>query len=400
MALNSPALEKTVENEGSNTLSITSSEQTFALRFVSTFAKVFGVLGGIWLVLEIISYFLPEKPLSTYRIKGLLGLFSLGIIVGLIWELIVLHRAYARTLLISDKLRDRNSILQRKAIASGNHEAENSLIDMLRGAYVKRNWEEVITLGRPLSRPLWLTGRYHLRMEIGKLVEDAATFSEKPEIQASALIEDLGWTSVALRRYDEAIQHIQHGLDVAQKANAHGLVCRAFRHLAGIHLKRGDLILAEQSADKAEAALKSVTDPRERDELSAGLAYQRARELQSKGKLPDALVALISAQELFAKLADKDRALKVYAPLGQVQFAMGDIAASKDSFRRGLASARVSSRHDCELVNLKGLAEIALKEQNYVEAKELWLEASAIAHELDDQEAAVELRNRATKLSM
>jgi hypothetical protein len=65
-----------------------------------------------------------------------------------------------------------------------------------------------------------------------------------------------------------------------------------------------------------------------------------------------------------------------------------------------LASARVSSRHDCELVNLKGLAEIALKEQNYVEAKELWLEASAIAQELDDQEAAVELRNRATKLSM
>src|ERR1044072_704259 len=91
MALNSPTLEETGENEGPNTLSTTSGEQTFALRFVSTFAKVFGVLGGIWLVLEIISYFIPEKPLSTYRIKGLFGLFSLGMIVGLIWELIVLH---------------------------------------------------------------------------------------------------------------------------------------------------------------------------------------------------------------------------------------------------------------------------------------------------------------------
>jgi hypothetical protein len=132
MALNSPTLEETGENEGPNTLSTTSGEQTFALRFVSTFAKVFGVLGGIWLVLEIISYFIPEKPLSTYRIKGLFGLFSLGMIVGLIWELIVLHRAYARTLVNSDELRNRNSILQRKAIVSGNHEAENSLIDMLR----------------------------------------------------------------------------------------------------------------------------------------------------------------------------------------------------------------------------------------------------------------------------
>jgi tetratricopeptide (TPR) repeat protein len=375
-------------------------DQTVWTRLGSTFAKIFAGLGGIWLILELVSYFLPEKPLAEYRIKGLAGVVTFGLFIGLAWELLVLHQDYVRTLRSLDNVSTQNTILKRNLVASGDHDAENSLIDLLRGAYSKRNWEEVITLGRALSRPLWLTGRYQLRIEIGKLVESAAAFSDKPEIQASALIDDLGWTSVALRRYEEAIQHIQHGLSVAQKANAYGLVCRAFRHLAGIYLKRNEIEQAEIYAKNAEDALKNVVDQRERDELIAGLAYQRARELQSKGDHASALTALISAQEMFARLADRDRAFKVYAPIGQVQLEMGDIAAAKDSFRRGLATARVSSRHDCELVNLKGLAEVALREESYAEAKEFLLEASATAAFLGDSYNATDLRQRVAKLSM
>jgi tetratricopeptide (TPR) repeat protein len=388
------------ENHGPEMLMASASDQTMWVRLVSTCAKIFAGLGGIWLILELVSYFLPEKPLAEYRVKGLAGVFIFGLFIGLAWELLTLHRDYARTLKYLDNVSTENSILKKNLVASGNHDAENSLIDLLRGAYSKRNWEEVVTLGRALSRPLWLTGRYQLRIEIGKLVESAAAFSDKPEIQASTLIDDLGWTSVALHRYEEAIQHIQHGLSVAQKANANGLVCRAFRHLAGIHVKRNEIKQAEIYAKSAEDALKDVTDPRERDELIAGLAYQRARELQSKGELAAALAALISAQEMFARLADRDRALKVYAPIGQVQLEMGDVAAAKDSFRRGLATARVSSRHDCELVNLKGLAEVALKEESYSEAKELLLEASATARLLGDSNGAIELHQRAAKLSV
>ena len=376
------------------------AEQTKWGRLVSTFAKIFAVLGGVWLILEIVSYFLPEKPLSGYRLTGLAAFLFFGLIIGLVWELLALHRSHTLALRSFDNLKTENVILKKNLVASGDHDAENSLIDVLRVAYSKRNWEEVITLGRPLSRPLWLTGRYQVRIEVGKLVEGAAAFSDRPEIQASALIDDLGWTSVPLGRYDEAIQHIQHGLSVAQKANDHGLVCRAFRHLAGIHLKRGDLAQAEINAKNAEEALKNVTDPAQREELVAGLAYQRARELQSKGELAEALAALISAQEMFARLADRDRALKVYAPIGHVQLEMGDVASAKDSFRRGLATARVSSRRDCELVNLKGLSEVALREESYAEAKELLLEASAIAVSLGDSSMAAELHHKATKLSM
>lgn len=374
-------------------------EQTTWARFTSTFAKIFAGVGGIWLILELVSYFLPEKPLAGYRVKGLAGVIIFGFFIGLVWELLLLHRDYVRTLKSLIDANNENAFLKRNLIASGDHDAERSLIDLLRGTYSKRNWEEVITLGRALSQPLWLTGRYQLRIEIGKLVESAAAFSDKPEIQASALIDDLGWTNVALRRYEEAIQHIQHGLSVAQKVNAHGLMCRAYRHLAGIHLKRNEIKQAEIYAKNAEDTLKNVADPRERDELVAGLAYQRARELQSKGDLAAALTALISAQEMFARLADRDRALKVYAPIGQVQLEMGDIAAAKDSFRRGLATARVSSRHDCELVNLKGLAEVALREESYAEAKEFLMEAAATAELMGDSYNATELRQRATKLS-
>ncbi len=374
-------------------------ETSISARLVSTHSRIFGGLAALWLLLEIASYFIPTKPLSGYRVSGLIAFLLLAVFLGMAWELIFLSRALARTARALQESRAELAVVQR-ASESVSQDAATSLIAVLREAHAKRNWEEVITLGRPLSRPLWLTGRYQLRIEIGKLVEGAAAFSDRPDIQASALIDDLGWTSAALRQYEDALKYIRHGLSVAQKVNAYGLVSRAFRHLAGIHLKRGDIEQSALCASEAERALDKVTDAREHAELTAGLAYQRARELQRRGDFAAALPALVSAQELFARLADRDRALKVYGPIGQVQLEMGDVAAAKDSYRRGLATARLSARRDCELVSLIGLAAVARAEQSFGEARAFLLEASATASLLGDSEKAVELQRQAAKLAM
>lgn len=188
-------------------------------------------------------------------------------------------------------------------------------------------------------------------------------------------------------------------MNVALRINAQGLVCRAYRHLAGLCLKQGDIDKAHLQAQAAEDALRRVDDPFERAELDAGLVYQKARELQVRGDLAAALPALVSAQELFGTLADRDRALKVYGPIGQVHLEMGNLAAAKDAFRHGLATARLSSRRDCELVSLVGLAEVARVEENFAEERELLLEASAVALLLGDQSKAAKFETRAKKLS-
>src|SRR4028118_1475072 len=93
------------------------SEQTMWARLVSTLAKIFAGLGGIWLILEIVSYFIPEKPLAEYRVNGLAGILILGIFIGLVWDLVVLQRNYILVLKSLDKFKTENAILKdRKSV--------------------------------------------------------------------------------------------------------------------------------------------------------------------------------------------------------------------------------------------------------------------------------------------
>lgn len=378
-------------------LDANAAEQWSLGRLGSTIGKIYLVVLALWAFLEIANHFLPNKPLAAYRETGLVVFFLVAALIGLAIELRMLRQAYVRGHQVLQETKSQNKELHSK-VAQSNQDAAHSLLAALREAYQRRDWGEVILLGRPLSRPLWLTGRYHLRLEIGKLVETAAAFSERLDVQAATLIDDLGWTSVALRRYDEAIAHVQNGLNIAKAAKAHPLACRALRHLAGICVKQGKLDQAEAYCDQAEEALRLVSPGPECDELVAGLAYQRATQLHARGDHSGALSGLITAQELFMKLADRDRAIKLYGPIGHVHFAVGNLVAAKDSFRRGLATARVSSRHDCELVSLLGLAKVAQAEESYPEARALLREASAVALLLGDANLAAETELKAKKL--
>ncbi len=363
---------------------------------VSTLSKTLVATGALWLLLQIIGYFIPGNPWSTYRWVGLVFFLVTGLVCGLGWDLIVTHTHYMKAQVALQEAERLNATLNALSTENSSRLAADSLLTMLREAHSRNAWREVILVGRPLSRPLWLTGHYQLRIEIGKLVESAAALSEQPEIQAAALIDDIGWTNVALRHYDEAVKCIQRGLGVAKDANAHGLVCRALRHLAGIAVKQKDIEKAEDFSSQAEKALTLVTNTAERNELTAGLAYQRATQLQLKGLFPEALSLFLEAQQQFTLLSDRDRSIKIFGSIGQVHLAMENLDEAKDSFRHGLVSARVSSRPDCELVSLVGLARVAQMEGSFSEAKKNLREASAIALNLRDSTYAAELAQKAS----
>ena len=368
-------------------------------RLLLVFGKTFVAFGALWLVLEVVNYFAPGNPIASYRLFGLSIFLVVGIVIGLTWELFSTQRELITAEETNSQVQEQNAILQRQLLDTGKSDSETSLLEELRLAYAQRNWEEVITIGSPLSRPLWLTGRYQLRLYIGHLVEGAAAFSGRFDMQASALIDDLGWTSIALRRYNEGINHLLHGIKVAEDHGLCGLVCRAYRHLSGAYLKLGNIEQAGKYSDKSAEWLFKVENGVEKTQLEAGFAYHRAKELQLRGNNQEALIALISAQEMFVRLSDNDRANKVYGPIGQVYLELGNLASAKDTFRRGLETARLSARRDSELENLIGLAEIAQRTGNIAEAKRMFSEASAKALHLGISDTATELKEKANRLS-
>lgn len=368
-------------------------------RLISVFGKVIIVFGSIWLILEVINFFIPDNPIANYRLLGLSVFLVTGVVAGLGWELYVTQHELLIAKETIKQLGEQNVELQKQLVDTNKNDSETSLLEELRQAYAERNWEEVITIGSPLSRPLWVTGRYQLRLQIGHLVEGAAAFSGRFEAQASALIDDLGWTSISLRRYNEGINHLLHGIKVAEDHNLYSLACRANRHLSGAYLKLGNIEQARKFSNKSAEWLEKVGNEKEKAELEAGLVYLRARELQIKGNTQEALTALISAQEMFVRLSDNDRANKVYGPIGQAYLELGNLSSAKDTFRRGLETARLSARRDSELENLIGLGEIAQRTGNTSEARKLFNEASIIALHLGITDKSLELKEKVNLLS-
>jgi len=177
------------------------------------------VLALVWLLLEVGGWVLGWRLLAN---TGLLGAILVVSVCALGSSIYVLSHLYRQ-------------IGQLEAHASGTAMAEEppkdvqlteTLIADLQTAYEEERWEEVIKIGSVLSRPLWVTGKYRLRVELGRLVEAAAAYSHRPGQQASALIDDLGWTQFVLGEVDEAKTRIDHGIRLAELSGNFHLACK------------------------------------------------------------------------------------------------------------------------------------------------------------------------------
>ena len=97
-------------------------------------------------------------------------------------------------------------------------------------------------------------------------------------------------------------------------------------YLSGAYLKLGNIEQASKFTKKSAEWLEKIIDEKDKTTLRAGLAYHCARELQIKGNAQEALIALISAQEMFVRLSDNDRANKVYGPIGRAYLELGNLS--------------------------------------------------------------------------
>jgi tetratricopeptide (TPR) repeat protein len=187
-------------------------------------------------------------------------------------------------------------------------------------------------------------------------------------------------------------------LSVAQKAQAHLLICKARRHLAGIALKQGRFVEAKAHAEQVMDGLKGISERVKRTEMKASLDYLRARIAQREGDSACALKCLESAERGFARIHDHERAAKVHGARGEICLAIGAVTDAKDCFRLGIASANRVSRRDCLIANLVGLSEVARREGNPTEERALLDQAATVASETGDSDLAARLRQKASQV--
>jgi hypothetical protein len=154
-----------------------------------------------------------------------------------------------------------------------------------------KRFKSVVRLAYPLSRPLWVAGKYDLRIKIGRqillalnsLMEDTVLIDEKKisveELKAKVLMDDLGWTIFRINPNSyECIANIERGIIIAKKEQLFSLAIKGHRHLIGIYseLKNDEKIkenIEEAKTICSNENYKRKTSVKERESVLMGLDY-------------------------------------------------------------------------------------------------------------------------------
>jgi len=244
-----------------------------------------------------------------------------------------------------------------------------SLLPYLSGLERKASHEQIVRLRGALSRLLWVEGRHSERIVLGKATESAAAAIDDFENQVAALVDDLGWTLVAKRDFDEAEKQIEHGRRVADEHNLHYWVAKAYRHSGGAAMLRGDFDLAKKLLSEAEKKSAAIAPERKRLEMLAGIEYARAITAMAQNDLDAARLHVEKSDELRHKGKDRSRIVRSHSLMGDIELRAGNLADAKDHFRRGLRDAERVARVDEIIRNCKGLESIYSAQKNHDQAK-------------------------------
>ena len=231
-----------------------------------------------------------------------------------------------------------------------------NIINILNGDLINEDWVEVIRLGYPLSRPLYLAEAQKLRLEIGELVLKAAMHFKDTDyiqidgkqiqiakIKASTYIDAIGWSKFLLNKkdYDLAKISINQGLQFANKIDDLSdkllVLSKGYRHIASFYIiignhegakkyiqKMDDLLEKkyENSADlkicEAFAGLYNV-------KAEAEIAYSKVATPEEK------ILHLIQAKNFqeasynkIAILGDEERKSKTFEVYAKIEIEYGD----------------------------------------------------------------------------
>lgn len=236
--------------------------------------------------------------------------------------------------------------------------------DVYRGilAYAGRlmkeeHFEHFFRVYDTFSRHLWLEGQLKAREELGLLAYESAAKIGDDHRLSQVLIDDLGWTRVALRKYADARTSIERGIEKARAIGSAFWESKGLRHLSGIETLQNRYVGALQHLDEAEKIALTIDSAPKKQEMLLGIAYARAMTTLRDGKPMEALTVIQQFSDLCSKSQDHPRAVRTHALRGHALLMLHKWQDAQESFIRGLREAERSGRADEVIRNHKGLAQ-------------------------------------------
>lgn len=257
-----------------------------------------------------------------------------------------------------------------------------NLIKILRKDQKKGNWREIIRIAYPLSRPLWLSRNYKLRIELGRLIDEACINLKASSenniivndktvsinaIRSSVLIDDLGWTlyKISSKNVDQAKDNIIKGISIAEEEGNFSKIIKGYRHISGMLSELGDSsnevkIYQDKMLEiiTSEDYLKA-TPSNEQLETKATLYYALAREriraiknendITKRNQLLKEVNEYINCSVSYFKVHDPSRYAKTFcvrADIYMLEDNIDKLNLAKDLLKEGLIFCKDQQRRD------------------------------------------------------
>lgn len=248
-----------------------------------------------------------------------------------------------------DKYLDIDSINENPKAQIADPSLEIDIIKQIKDGYQEERWNDVCRIAPIISRYLWLSGQYSLRIEIGDMVKDAASKIENDMLRAKYLIDDIGWTLYIEGDMQSAKTNIKDGLRIAKENKEYYLSAKAHRHLASIYRRNGMYEKASEELKYAIDDAKFISDSESRTEMEAALMFSSAKihSLSCDDReISHSIEEAKDAAEKFSSIKDKERAVKVFVFLGDTYKRLGNITNAKNIYSEGLEMAYEIGRYD------------------------------------------------------
>lgn len=260
------------------------------------------------------------------------------------------------------------SLLKQKVLiirwnSSGSSDGLDNCVAYLKNMYASNNFHHVIQMGHVICRRLFLEGKLRSRYEVGCIMEQSAEKIGDDKERCIALIDYIGWSLVLKKPQTdiskkEALQKIQHGIELAQNNGYHYWHAKGVRHLAAIDYINEDYGPAIEKLNDASEVASQIKNNEEKEDMQSSIYYDIALNYYNNKDFPTALDWNKISRDFRLNNGEKAKLCGNYSLEGKIYEAQGKLEKAKDLFNKGLMMASEVGRVD-EIIRCNiGLARV------------------------------------------
>ncbi len=353
------------------------------------FSFFIGSIGLIWTFTEILTFL--KVDFSYFQDNPKLAVYLILIHATLISFIALYIREHIRK--SSDYLIEENEEPKGK-----DSILAQDLIESLKTALKDNKHLEVIRLGSVLSRPLFISGYYSTRVQIGLLVEESAAAIENESEQMISLIDSIGWSYIELGKYNTAEKYVKHGQRIAKKLKNTFYISKSYRHLGVIDRRNKDYKKAEINYNQALEFAQKLTDENQKNESLGGINYALSNLNYLKANYEDAINFIDESISFFTMNVDQVRLNLSIIKKADIFFDTDKKSEAKDLYRKALTTAENISHRLHMMRCFLGLSKIHIDSKEWNKAVEYLIKAKGIDVELNSINESKEINSLLNKL--